>query len=230
MHPENAGALYYSVFSLISLVTAIILLRIMRREGEEDIRLTILPVMILGAIIGAKLPVIMSYGMRKEMLWTGKSYFGALVGAVIAMNIYKNLKKIKGAFGDRFVVPLCVSAGIGKIGCFIYGCCGGTDTDFFIKVKNSIGHYVHPVQIYESIFEFACAALFLILYKTERLKGTHFLLYLSGYSFFRLCIEFIRTEPRIFLGLTVYQIMAIIILPVLVLMIKRRINDPVLLY
>jgi len=227
VHPENAGTLDYVLFSGLSLGTAMLLLRYMRRPDEKDIRMTALPVMVLGAIIGAKLPVLLSYGIRKEMIYTGKSYFGALVGAFVAVNIYKAAKNLKAAYGDRFVVPLCVAAGMGKIGCFIYGCCGGTETDFVLKVKNKLGIYVHPVQLYEASFEFICAGLFLYLYKTEQLKGLHFLLYLAAYSVFRFCIEFTRIEPRVFAGLTVYQMMSVLVVPILVLMYNRRLHEPV---
>ncbi|PKL92225.1 MAG: hypothetical protein CVV21_05595 [Candidatus Goldiibacteriota bacterium HGW-Goldbacteria-1] len=230
MHPENAGPLYYTLFSFISLIAAVILLKVMRREGQQDIKTTVLPFMILGAIIGAKLPVFLSYGFREEYILTGKSYFGALVGALIASNIYKMVKKINGAFGDRFVVPLCVSAGLGKIGCSIYGCCGGTETDFFIRTKNYAGSYVHPAQIYESVFQFMCGIVFFYLYKTGKFKGLHFLVYLAAYSVFRFLIEFIRIEPRVLFGFTVYQVIAVLILPFLILMIKRRINEPAIIH
>lgn len=188
---------------------------------------SLVAILVFGALPGAKIPVILSYGLTEEMLWTGKSYFGALIGAFLAINIYKFFWKIEGHFGDRFVVPLCVSSGIGKIGCYIHGCCAGSATDFLFRIKNVSGIDVHPVQLYESFFEFFCAALFFLLYRLNLLKGSHFLIYMLLYMTARFGFEFIRTEPRLLFGLSIYQLMSILFAPIFSLMLYYRVrNDP----
>jgi phosphatidylglycerol---prolipoprotein diacylglyceryl transferase len=227
MHYENAGFVFYGIIIFTGFVCALAALKLMKFQGiNSGFELShILPVLIIGAIIGAKIPVIVSYGFSHDLLWTGKSYFGALLGAFFAMNIYKATAGIKGNTGDRFVVPLCLSAGIGKIGCYIYGCCGGTPTDFFIKIRNHAGIFVHPTQLYEASFEAFALVFFIYLYKTGKLQGAHFMLYLILYMIFRFCVEFLRTEPRIFLNLSVYQCMSIIFLPVFIFMFLRRLKN-----
>jgi phosphatidylglycerol:prolipoprotein diacylglycerol transferase len=229
MHYANAGMIFYGIMASISLIAAVLILKFMKYPGQQQGfgMKAILPVIIVGAVIGAKLPVIISYGLMPELWWTGKSYFGAILGAFLAMNIYKAAAGIKGNTGDRFVVPLCVAAGIGKIGCLVNGCCSGAATEFFIKIKNHAGVYTHPVQIYESIFEFSAALFFVYLHRTKKLEGSHFLLYVIFYMIFRFLIEFIRIEPRVWLGLTAYQLMSIIFLPVFFVMMYRRVHGKV---
>lgn len=217
----------YSIFIVISLIVGIISFKFIKFSEEKnkiDIKY-ILPVMIIGAIIGAKIPLILSYGLRKEILWTGKSYFGALIGAFLIMQWFKNKYNLKGNFGNRFAIPLAISAGIGKIGCFLHGCCSGKPTDFFIKVKNFQGIDVHPVQIYESIFQFFMALILIYLYKKNKYRNCMFLIYIISYSVFRFFIEFIRIEPRVLFGLTIYQIMTLIFTPIFILTLNKRIKN-----
>ncbi len=214
----------YGIFTAIGLVVAILLLKIIKYPAKQNgIKVSsLIPVFILGAIIGSKIPVILSYGWHPEFIWTGKSYYGAILGAFFAINLYKIIFKIKGNFGDRFVIPLCVSAGIGKIGCFFNGCCSGTATNFLFKCRNFAGVYVHPVQFYETLFEFSCAGLFFYFYRTKRLQGSHFLIYILLYMIFRFGIEFIRIEPKVAFGISVYQIMSVIFIPLFAFILYRR--------
>ncbi|MGD9639186.1 MAG: prolipoprotein diacylglyceryl transferase [Alphaproteobacteria bacterium] len=224
-YPLNSG-----IYSLAVLTSFLVGLFILKQSKEEALSIVkvkyVLPVFLVGAIIGAKIPVILSYGWHKEFFLTGKSYYGALIGAFIAINIYKYVYKIKEHFGGRLVVPLAVGAGIGKIGCFFYGCCSGTETDFFIKIQNVHGQYVHPVQLYESFFEFLMAAVFYCYYrKKAKMPPEAFLMYLLSYMIFRFLIEFIRIEPKVYLGLSVYQLMSIVFVPVFMFELFRRLRN-----
>ena len=227
MHAENASTIVHSAFVTLALVVGLIIMRRLRypakQHGLETYRL--LPALIAGALIGAKLPVFISYGWHMEFLLAGKSYLGAVLGAFVAINLYKRLKGVSGSFGDRYVIPLSVSAGIGKVGCFFYGCCSGTASDWIIAVTNRWGEQVHPVQLYEALFQWSCAGLFYWLYKNNKLVDCHFQLYFLLYLVFRLLIEFIRIEPRVALGLTVYQLMSLIFVPIFGVMLYGRLKS-----
>ena len=226
MNPGDAHFVVYAFCVGLSILVGVFILRRLRYPKEENgIRvMSLLPVIVVGAILGAKAPVILSYGWQKEFLWTGKSYFGALLGAFLALNIYKRISGQPGRFGDRFVVPLCISAGIGKIGCFLNGCCGGIPTHTVFGIINHQGIMTYPVQLYESAFEIACGVFFFILRRHQRIQGAHFSLYMLFYMSFRFQIEFIRTEPPYFLGFTIYQWMAVVFFPVFLTIFLRRIR------
>ena len=173
---------------------------------------------LVGAILGAKLPVWFAYGFEPMLYWDGKTLFGGLLGGFFGMNLYKAAFRVSGrmtsgGFGDRFVIPLCIAAGFGKIGCFYNGCCGG----------RPFGEFVPPTQLYESAFQFLLAGFFLLLYRLDKGKTVWFPLYMILYMFMRFFMEFLRNEPTAWGGLTVYQILALLFLPVFGIILGRRI-------
>lgn len=102
---------------------------------------------------------------------------------------------------NSLTIPFCIAHFLGRIGCFLAGCCFGKPTNSIFGVKfpmNSIPYYhyakitgIHPTQLYESFFVFILIILFLIL-KTKN----KFTSYLLSYSIFRFLIEFIRADDR----------------------------------
>ena len=166
-------------------------------------------VLAIGVIIGAKIPIWLSYGLDAALIISNKSVMGALLGAFVSMNIYKFFMHQKGkSLGGRFVIPLAVALGCGKIGCYLAGCCGG--------------HFIIPVQLVESAFQFAAAGLLYLFYcRTERIDLL-FPLYMLGYLLMRFAVEFVRTEPRMWLNLTIYQWLALIFIPIFAYIIWRR--------
>jgi prolipoprotein diacylglyceryltransferase len=213
--PEAVDLPTYALFAGLGLAAALAAMKLMKYPARQAGVATnsFLPALALGAIVGAKIPVWMSYGFSRELLWNGKSYFGALLGGFLAINIAKAVRGIKGNFGDRFVVPLCVGAAVGKLGCHAAGCCAGLPTDFVLATVNHSGVAVHPAPLYEATFQAILAVVFVYLYKAQKLLGSHFLIYLLSYMAFRFVIEFVRTEPRVLLNLTVYQWLAILFIP-----------------
>jgi len=170
-------------------------------------------VVIAGGILGAKLPVWIAYGFSPPFYWDGKSLFGGLLGGFLAMNAFKVVQRIPGGgFGDRFVIPLCLAAGFGKIGCFFNGCCGGCERFGFM----------HPTQLYESAFQFLLAAYFFGLYCSHRMSGRWFPVYMIFYMAMRFFIEFLRNEPPLAFGLTVYQFLALAFLPIFGIIVWKR--------
>ena len=146
----------------------------------------------IGLIIGAKLPVLLSYGLRPEFAATGKSVLGALLGAYLAVRLAKwwTGQSWKGG-GDAFVLPLAAGLAVGRVGCLLNGCCWGA------------GGF--PAPLLEIAFHAAAFAVFCLLRSRRVAEGAWFPLYLASYCFFRFFAEFIRVEPRVLAGLTVYQ-------------------------
>jgi phosphatidylglycerol---prolipoprotein diacylglyceryl transferase len=170
-------------------------------------RLKNLAGLITGAIIGSKLPVILSYGFDFILLLSSKSIYGALIGAYLGINISKRISGIKGNFGDIYIPPLCIGVFFGKIGCYINGCCGNPN---------------YPVQIWTSGFHLVLFFIFIFFHKHKYFTDRYFAIYMLLYSLYRFCEEFVRTEPRILFNLTIYQIMAIIIIPYFIYVLNKR--------
>lgn len=146
----------------------------------------------IGLVVGAKLPVLLSYGLRPEFAATGKSVLGALMGAYLAVRLAKHWtgQSWKGG-GDAFVLPLAAGLAVGRVGCLLNGCCWG------------VGGF--PAPLLEIAFHAMAFGVFCLLRARHALQGAWFPLYMAAYCMFRFLTEFIRVEPRVLAGLTVYQ-------------------------
>lgn len=200
----------YSLMSMIGALAAFVVskaLAMPKPDGRK--RLDIYIAAVAGFLIGAKLPVWASYGLRPDLMLSGKSVMGALLGAFVALNIYKYATGQRDeALGGRFTIPVAVAIGFGKIGCYLYGCCGG--------------NFIVPVQLFESGFQFASAGLLYLFYRRTGRMDLLFPLYLTAYLTMRFFIEFVRIEPRVLLGLTIYQYLSLLFLPVLLAILNER--------
>lgn len=165
----------------------------------------------VGLIVGAKLPVLVSYGLRAEFAASGKSVLGALVGAYVAVRFAKwwTGQSWKGG-GDAFVLPLSAGIAVGRFGCLLNGCCWG------------IGGF--PAPVLEIGFHGACFAVFCRLRARRLAEGAWFPLYMAAYCVFRFLAEFIRIEPRVALGLTAYQWIAAVGLAVFCYELRTRLS------
>lgn len=113
------------------------------------------------------------------------------------------------------IVPaIPLAHAIGRIGCFLAGCCYGriVDTPISVCYRNPIGGApvgvpVFPIQLVES----ACNILvfvILLIYTRKRLKaGSVLFLYSILYGIERFCLEYFRADEirGIFLGLSTSQ-------------------------
>jgi prolipoprotein diacylglyceryltransferase len=93
--------------------------------------------------------------------------------------------------GDAYVMPVAIGLTFGRIGCLLKGCCWGAGGV--------------PVPGFEIAFHLAAFFVFLQFRRRRVLVGSWFPIYLLAYCVFRFAMEFIRTEPRIWFGLTVYH-------------------------
>jgi len=204
--------IYYIIFNIIGMLSALIVSKKMREGIKRDLtseqKLKNMAGLITGAIIGSKMPVILSYGFNIAVILSSKSIYGALIGAYIGINISKYISGLKGNFGDLYILPLCIGIFFGKIGCYFYGCCGSEN---------------YPVQIWTAGFHLALFFFFYFIHNHKYLIGGHFALYMILYSSYRFCIEFLRTEPRVLLDFTIYQLMAIIFLPYFAYVLNNRV-------
>lgn len=200
--------LYYTFFEIVGIFIAGIVawqLKMPKIKYNQDVYIS----GVIGMLIGMKLPVLISYGFSSDFILHGKSYMGGVLGAFLGINLYKLLThQTQSSFGGRFVIPLAIAVGFGKIGCYFNGCCS---SDFFI-----------PIQLVESAFQFMMAYLLYIFYKKTNRLDLLFPIYLLLYLIIRFVIEFVRIEPRIIGLFTIYHILALIFIPMLIMILRRR--------
>lgn len=217
-----SGTLWYSIFNGIGyLAAAIIFYReSKRKEFSLEKLLYILFGALLGGLIGSRLGsalfVYQKYYSKHilDLLVPqvgGKTLVGGLIGGYLGVVIAKKILKFTRSTGDLFAPGLALGIAIGRIGCFLNGCCYGIPTDLPWGVVFK-GIVRHPTQIYESIF---CFALFIYLWsvrKTVNKEGDLFKIFLIIYSFFRFWVEFLRGDKVIFIfNLSIAQVVCAVI-------------------
>jgi len=168
---------------------------------------------ICGGILGAKLMVWMGFNWQAfaasplHMLNPhsgGRSIMGGVLGGWLAVELAKHKLGIKRSTGDLFALALPAGEAIGRIGCFLNGCCYGIPTTAFWGVEQH-GALRHPTQLYSAA---ACAAIFgLLLYLRDRMprEGDLFRLYLILWGASRFLIEFFRENEVLYHGLSMFQ-------------------------
>lgn len=142
---------------------------------------------------------------------------GGLIGFVICFLIFlKDERKKLLYYINSFIAGIALAHGIGRIGCFLAGCCYGKITESFLGICFPVGspvyydlvHNFHltpniasvtkvlPTQLFEAIFCFLLFAALLFI-KKHRTN-----IYLISYGIFRFFIEYLRIDNRGSIGMS----------------------------
>ena len=129
------------------------------------------------------------------------TFFGGLAGGVLGFILTYIIGRKFLSFRFSHVLniaPGCVALAhaIGRIGCFLSGCCYGKETNAWYGVTfygDSVKRI--PTQLFEAIFLFVLASLLIYLAFKKHYKYS-FAIYILSYCLFRFLIEFIRDDNR----------------------------------
>ena len=225
------------------------IIRSSQRSLELDTwqRIGILVGALVGATLGAKLPFVFQSvffdsgdTLRLLSAWfaDGKTVLWALVGGYVGVEFAKWTFYVRFSTGDTFVIGVAVAIAIGRVGCFLYGCCHGIATNQIWGVRFAIANdggilLRHPTQLYESLFHlgFALLAWWATRGHGDEMisnrwlsvfSGHWMILYLIAYAVFRFLTEFLRPEPVMMVGLTFYQWSSILIFTGFTILFWRR--------
>ena len=188
---------------------------------------------LLCGIIGARIAYIilnLSYFISspKEIFMLnhgGLAWYGGLVFGSLGGFTYLKIKKFSILkYIDLMAPYVALGQAIGRIGCFLNGCCYGKACIAFGIYSPVHEDILIPTQLISS---FLLVLIFLVLrfYQSKKPKiGNVFFVYLALYSIKRFLVQFLRDDdPVIFLGLTGFQIASLILFFVaLVLLIKNN--------
>lgn len=180
----------------------------------------------LGAIVGALF--FGSFNMGLAGLWTiGHSIAGAIAGGIVAVEIYKLLRGIRGSTGLPFVAPLALGIGIGRFGCFFAGLPDytyGTPTALPWAVDFGDGIPRHPVQLYESAAMFLFLIVFLVAIRRRNEFVLHngFYLFVGWYAVQRFAWEFLKPYPPVAGPFNTFHLVCAILLAYSIFMIWGR--------
>ena len=131
-----------------------------------------------------------------DNFWLGGGFvfYGGLIFTLIAYLILTlGLKKFPFSY-SKFLAPgLALGHGIGRVGCFLTGCCFGSVCDLPWSVHMH-GEFRHPVQLYEAFGLFFLVYLMLKFIQQKRSNLFIFTRYLMYYSVLRFVVEFFRGD------------------------------------
>lgn len=209
----------------------------------------------IGIIVGAKLlygltnintlinafPDIMESGLTFDqkimnmgiILFGGFVFYGGLIGAVIMAYIYcKSFKVNFYHYANMMVPSIPLIHGMGRIGCFLAGCCYGKEHHGFLAVQFPANEMVpelddvtrYPVQLFEAGLNFILFGILYFYSRKKRKPGSSLGIYLICYTIIRFSLEHFRGDEirGIFLGLSTSQWISILLVPIGFYLIFRK--------
>lgn len=193
-----------------------------RREGKSYAFVSDLGFWIMvSGIIGARIAYVLadlSYFTKNPNLIIrvdqgGLIYYGGFIGAAIAALIYARIKRMPLLpFADFVITALPLGQALGRIGCFLNGCCYGMPGAMPWCVIVDGGER-HPTQLYETIFCLVVYGILLLYYQKRPRSGRILALYLILYPLGRFLLEFWRGDERLhWLGMNVAQELSLLLL------------------
>lgn len=174
---------------------------------------------LIAGIIGARILFVLrnlNYYLLQPfeiiMFWQGGLIYsgGLILGTLCAILFLKvrrlNIWKVV----DICAPSLAIGQAIGRIGCFLNGCCFGKPVSWGIKFPpgskasyeqfsqgliKSVNEYslpVHPTQLYSALSALIIFLILILVRRRKRFNGELFFLYLLLYAITRFGIEFLR--------------------------------------
>jgi phosphatidylglycerol---prolipoprotein diacylglyceryl transferase len=207
----------YGLFVATGCITAVLWLKGRREELglTENAFWAAMWTMVLGATVGAKALFVAlgweHYARGELRFWAdfrvGFVFVGGLLGATLAGWAFarvRGLSFLRGA--DYLAVAAPMGHAIGRIGCFVNGCCGS--------------HPPHPVQLYEAaalaLIAWCCRGALARVDSGGLARGGPFWLYLLLYGVVRFLLDPLRADgrPERFLGVSYPQGLALALIAI----------------
>ncbi len=167
---------------------------------------------ILSALIGSRLMyalINISYYSIHPLeilkIWQGGLVFsGGFIGIFLTMAWYSKRRDLSLLeIGDLWAPAAAIGQGIGRIGCFMAGCCYGRPAGVkwsvvFTNPDSLAPLYIplHPTQLYHSISSFIIFLILLWIHAKKKFEGQVFVWLLILHSTSRLLIERFRGDDR----------------------------------
>ena len=200
----------YGVMVVIAFLAAVwIIRRRAPRYGIDPQKLTdaLIVTLIIG-ILGARIAYILQelphYLSHPAEIFSpqmaGITSFGAIVTGLAYLYFWARRKGIHPlALFDCIGPPFLVANAIGRVGCFLNGCCYGGICDVSLPWKIHVAEapgWHHPAQIYDSLMDLAAFVLIVAVERRNTGRGQSFGLAMIGYGTARFIYEFWRAGTQ----------------------------------
>ncbi len=168
---------------------------------------------------GAVIPFLYQWFYLHQAPWwriweisPGRYFYSVVLSMIAYLIVYSRIfkwptKKIL----DLSVIAFMIGSSIGRIGCFLEGCCRGKHCDLPWAVRFPLypGERLHPTQVYMFLLETLLWIFLSIFNGKKKYDGQTFWVAIFMYSIYRIGIEFVRTNPVFILGLSHAQFFSI---------------------
>lgn len=244
------------VQALAILLGAYLAIREAERRGLETSRVfRIGLVTVVAAIVGSRLFIVFQYfdyfmenPLQIFAYWNGGTassgaYIGGMVGALLAC---RGWRFPTAKFLDLAAPSVALAIGIGRVGCFLNGCCYGTvcELPWGMRFPEGSGAHdahladrliaagdlslpVHPTQLYEAIFAFLLFGLLILYRRYQRRDGELVALLFLLYPIVRFLNEFVRADERGEVGIISFpQALALVAMIASAIFLLRRPSPP----
>lgn len=208
--PQSLGGDAYVATLLLAILVGI---WFAIREGdthglERSTWLLLIGLVAMASIVGSKFVFFdlsaPAVGKKSNL---GGIVSGVVVACLVAYALHLSVRRTL----DAFTVPTLVGIAIGRVGCFLAGCCRGVESGLPWAV-----HYhdadagVHPVQLYESAGDLLIVS-WLVRTRTARSAGDRFALGVLAYAALRFSTEYLRAGRTTVYALNPVQWMVLLV-------------------
>ena len=216
LHYGNIVIRSWGVMVVIGIIVAVFLSmrEAAKRNVDPEHIIDLAIILVITGVIGARVVYVLTnfneyrnnIGMAFSIKTGGLAWPGAFLFALVATILFVRWRKLSfWLIADILAPYLALGYSIGRIGCFLNGCCFGKVTYQAWWMVYMLGAYRYPTQLYSSL-----ASFFIFLFLVTRTSwyqfpGKRFLVYIILYAIYRFIVEFYRYNSAYILGLSLAQ-------------------------
>lgn len=161
---------------------------------------------LLGGVIGGRLAFVglntlyfWSHPAQIFALWEGgMTFYGGMGGGILAGVLACRSKNVNiGDMGDLAALAFPIGYALGRVGCFLNGCCYGGACELpwavrYHEPNGTLSIPSHPVPLYSAFISVGIYFLLLRVEKNRQWKSQVLWAYITLYAVYRFFIEFFR--------------------------------------
>ncbi len=145
----------------------------------------------------------------------GFAYHGGLIAVLFGVSIHAGIRHIPlGKLLDAAIPYASLAYGIGRLGCFLNGCCHGRETELpwglVYPAVDSLPR--HPAQLYASATSLIIFLILFIVHRNNYSAGYTFAWFLILHGCYRLAVDFFRVREYLWGNISLAQVISMAII------------------
>jgi len=141
--------------------------------------------------------------LKSTSFWLGGGFvfYGGFIFGLLSLWLFSTVTKQTMSTFSPIVIPLGIGHGIGRVGCFLAGCCHGK----VVSISSFVEYF--PIQLVEA---FSLFVLSFICFRRLKKNKEIFIFYISSYAVLRFILEAFRGDDirGLYYGVSTSQIIS----------------------